>query len=191
MKTTLQLQEIATIQTGVYRKPDLYGDIIYLQAKHFNGNGEIVSNLPRDLKYDSRLEKHILKNNDILFAAKGVRNFAFLYEERLGDSIASSTFFVIKIHKKNRQVVLPEYLHWFFNQPQAQVFFRANAKGSSLPSVSMLDLGRLEIPIPKPAEQKRILAFHALWQKEKNITQTLLTKKELLYQEIMRKWTAR
>lgn len=37
----MKLKNIAKIQTGIYKKPDFYGDIIYLQAKHFYENGRI------------------------------------------------------------------------------------------------------------------------------------------------------
>ena len=37
----MKLKNIAKIQTGIYKKPDFDGDIIYLQAKHFYENGRI------------------------------------------------------------------------------------------------------------------------------------------------------
>jgi len=81
----MKLKDIAKIQTGVYKKPDFDGDIIYLQAKHFCETGFLksVDELTMDLKQTDKLEKHILKNKDILFAAKGDKNFAFIYDNSI------------------------------------------------------------------------------------------------------------
>ena len=74
------LKHIAFIQTGVFAKPAKEGQIVYLQSKHFDENGILKSSLYPDLKAESISEKHLLQNGDIIFAAKGTKNFAALYE---------------------------------------------------------------------------------------------------------------
>ena len=76
METTLG--HIATIQTGIFAKPVPKGEIIYLQAKHFDENGLVNTVLHPDLKKDTLTEKHFLRHGDILFAAKGTKNFALV-----------------------------------------------------------------------------------------------------------------
>ena len=43
MKTAFK--NITTIQTGVFAKPIPKGEIVYLQAKHFDENGELTNTL--------------------------------------------------------------------------------------------------------------------------------------------------
>jgi type I restriction-modification system DNA methylase subunit len=78
LKTTLK--HITTIQTGVFAKPIQKGEIVYLQAKHFDENGELSEPLYPDLNAESKIHKHLLKKGDVLFAAKGTKNFAACYE---------------------------------------------------------------------------------------------------------------
>ena len=44
---------------------------------------------------------HILRQGDVLFAAKGTKNFAALYESKYHTAVASTSFFVIRVHKQS------------------------------------------------------------------------------------------
>ena len=178
------LKDIARVQTGVFRKPDQDGDVKYLQAKHFNESGKLISPeyMIQTIKRDSVLEKHILINNDILFAAKGDKKFAFLYQQELGTAVASSTFFVIRIYNSN---VLPEYVVWYLNHSNTQLYLKAQAKGSALPSVTKKTLGDLKISVPMVEKQRKILAFNELVEKENALIQKIIKKKTALFQNVM------
>jgi hypothetical protein len=54
----------------------------------------------------------MLKDGDVLFAAKGTKNFAAVFENHNEPSVASTSFFVIRPTDKK---VLPQYLAWFLN----------------------------------------------------------------------------
>lgn len=178
------LKNIAHIQTGVFRKPYQEGDVKYLQAKHFNESGKLISPKYRiqTIKRESVLEKHFLLNNDILFAAKGDKNFAFLYQQELGTATASSTFFVIRIYNSN---VLPEYVVWYLNHSNTQHYLKVQAKGSALPSVTKKSLGDLKISVPALEKQRKILALNELIEKENALTQKIIEKKTALFQNVM------
>jgi hypothetical protein len=87
------LKNIATIQTGVFAKPISKGEIVYLQSKHFDENGELSDTLYPDLIADGKIEKHLLRKGDVLFSAKGTRNFAAICENENISSVASTSFF--------------------------------------------------------------------------------------------------
>lgn len=95
MKTALK--HITNIQTGVFAKPIKDGEIVYLQAKHFNENGQLIGLLHPDLLAESISGKHLLQPGDILFAAKGTKNFAAWYESKNLPAVASTSFFVIRL----------------------------------------------------------------------------------------------
>ena len=92
----IKLKHIASTQTGFFAKPVFGGEVLYLQAKHFNEAGQISTGLLPDLMADSISERHLLKRGDVLFAAKGTKNFAVVYDiDEL--AVASTSFFVIRL----------------------------------------------------------------------------------------------
>lgn len=168
MKTLLK--NIATIQTGVFAKPAHNGDIVYLQARHFDENGLLLGELHPDLMADDISEKHILKIGDVLFAAKGTKNFAAVFEDYNPPSVASTSFFVIRILN---EAVLPQYLAWYLNNPDTQQFLKNLARGTSIASISKAVLDDLEIFIPDLKTQELILKITQLRNTEKGLKQEI------------------
>ncbi len=180
MKTTLK--HITSIQTGVFAKPIQKGEIVYLQAKHFDENGELAEILYPDLEADSKIQKHLLKKGDVLFAAKGTRNFAAWYENEEVPAVASTSFFVIRLHDRN---ILPGYLTWFLNHPSTQSLLKGQARGSSIASISKAVLSELEIPVPNVQKQELILKIFKLRNKEKNLKQQIENLREREIQHLL------
>ncbi len=180
MKTALK--HITSIQTGVFAKPIQKGEIVYLQAKHFDENGELAEILYPDLEADSKIQKHLLKKGDVLFAAKGTKNFAAWYENEATPAVASTSFFVIRLHDTN---ILPGYLTWFLNHPSTQALLKGQARGSSIASISKAVLSELEIPIPNIQKQELILRIFKLRNKEKNLKQQIENLREKEIQHLL------
>ncbi|MCK9411720.1 MAG: restriction endonuclease subunit S [Prolixibacteraceae bacterium] len=178
MKTTLG--HIATIQTGVFAKPVAEGEIVYLQARHFGENGELVGLLHPDLLAEEINEKHLLLAGDVLFSAKGTKNFAALFEDHNPASVASTSFFVLRLPDGS---VLPEYLVWYINHPNSQNFLKGEARGTSIPSISKSMLENLEISIPDINTQKLILKIAKLRNREKKLMQQIETLREKQIQQ--------
>ena len=153
----VKLKHIAFIQTGVFAKPAKEGQIVYLQSKHFDENGILKSSLYPDLKSDSISEKHLLQNGDIIFAAKGTKNFAALFESLNLPAVASTSFFVIRLNEDFQDKVLPEYLTWYLNNTSSQNYLKSKAVGSSIVSISKPVIDELELSIPDLNTQKAIL----------------------------------
>lgn len=178
MKTPLK--NITTIQTGIFAKPELGGDIVYLQAKHFFENGTISSSLHPDLKLEDIGSRHLLQPGDVLFAAKGSKNFAAVYESHNPPAVASTSFFVLRFVQSQ---LLPEYLAWFLNNPSTQVLLKGQAIGTSMPSISKQVLENVEIPLPDLETQKVILEISKLRAKEKALKQEIETLREKQIQQ--------
>jgi len=163
------LKHIAFIQTGIFAKPTKEGQIVYLQAKHFDENGILRSSLYPDLKAESISEKHLLQNGDIIFAAKGTKNFAALYENKNQPAVASTSFFVIRLNEGFQDKILPDYLTWYLNQPASQNYLKNQAVGSSIVSISKSVLDELDLSIPNLNTQKAILRIIQLRNSEKKL----------------------
>ena len=178
-----KLSNIVSIQTGLFAKTVLVGDIAYLQSKDFDENGLLNVRLEPQLKADKTMERHLLKPGDVLFASKGSRNFAAVYELRNIPAAASTSFFVLRIREDFKNKVLPEYLSWFINQPVSLKFLQGNAIGTSIPSISKSVLSELEILLPAIKKQKAILEIDELQKNEKSIRQMIDSLREQKVQQ--------
>lgn len=178
MKTTLG--HIATIQTGIFAKQVANGEIAYLQVRHFDESGELVSLLHPDLKADEVSEKHLLQAGDVLFAAKGTKNFATVFERHNPASVASTSFFVLRLQDNS---VLPEYLAWYINHPNSQSFLKGQARGTSIPSISKSMLEMLEISVPSVNTQQLILKITKLRNRESKLIRQIETLREKQIQQ--------
>ena len=180
MKT--DLKHITSIQTGLFAKPIAKGDIVYLQAKHFDENGMLLSTLYPDLLFEGISDKHLLKNGDVLFAAKGSKNFATVFEKHNAPSVASTSFFVFRITNK---IILPQFLAWFLNHPSTQDILKRTARGTSIPSIRKTVLEDIEITIPSMETQQAILKITHLRNTEKKLKKEIETLREKQIQQLI------
>lgn len=178
MKTLIK--NITNIQTGLFAKPSVVGEVVYLQSKHFDEYGQLLSTLQPDLMAKGISEKHLLKDGDVLFAAKGTKNFAAVFENHNEPSVASTSFFVLRPTDKK---VLPDYLAWFLNSHSTQTLLKSQAIGTSIPSISKQVLENLEIAVPSIEIQKAILQITKLRKKEKALKQQIETLREKQIQQ--------
>ncbi len=178
MKTLVK--DIAILQTGLFAKPSGNGRLVYLQSKHFDEHGQLHAVLHPDLEVEGIAEKHLLKDGDVLFAAKGTKNFAAVFENHNEPSVASTTFFVIRPTDRK---VLPQYLAWLLNNHVTQTFLKAQAIGTSIPSISKQVLENLEITVPSVETQKSILEIIQLRKKEISLKERIETLREKQIQQ--------
>lgn len=172
----MQVKDIATIRTGVYLRPEEYKDIVYLQVKDFNERGEYIGESKPNIFNNDNLGHHLLKDGDILFAAKGYKNFATVYRGTGLPTVASSVFFVLSL----KTDIIPEYVSWFINHPSSQRQLKSEAMGTSMPSISIGSISALEITIPDLRTQKIIVELERLQSKERKLNQELIVHREQL-----------
>ena len=178
MKT--RIKDITHIQTGLFAKPSGIGELVYLQSKYFDEYGQMHAVLHPDLVADDISAKHLLKDGDVLFAAKGTKNFAAVFENHNEPSVASTSFFVIRLTDNK---LLPQYLAWVLNSHSTQSLLKGQAIGTSIPSISKQVLENLEIVVPSIETQKAILQITKLRNKEKSLKQEIETLREKQIQQ--------
>ncbi len=165
-----KLKNIAIIRSGIFARTVSEGDIVLLQTKHFDENGQLTSSLHPDVMICDSVERHLLKPGDVLFSAKGTRNFASVYLDYGYPCVASTSFLVIRIIK---QILIPEFLAWFINHPDTLHLIKSQAIGSSIVSISKPVLEELEISVPDLKTQKAVLKISRLWE-HKNLLEKQL-----------------
>lgn len=174
------IKDITNIQTGLFAKPASNGELVYLQSRHFDEYGQLQKVLIPDLKAEGISEKHLLKEGDVLFAAKGTKNFAAVFENHNEPAVASTSFFILRIYNHK---VLPQYLAWFLNNHTTQSVLKSQAIGTSIPSISKHVLENLEITIPDFETQYNILQIVKLRSREKALKQEIETLREKQIQQ--------
>ena len=176
MKTTIN--HIGTVKTGIFPKTISEGEILYLQPRHFNEDGQIVSIVHPEIRKDDVRAKDLLREGDILFAAKGSKNFAVLFEGTDQPAVASTSFLVIRLSDNCRDIILPKFLVWFMNLPNTRKLLQNQAEGTSLPSIAKSVISELEIPLPTIQTQYTILNVTRLQAREKELKKRIETLRE-------------
>lgn len=182
MKTVLQ--NIAKLQSGLYAQPDIQADTLYLQGVHFDRFGEFDRDVKPQLKGDAKIERHLLQEGDILFAAKGLNNFAAVYDAEIGKAVASSSFIVVRLNESARKIV-PHYLAWYLTNTSGVILFHDKQLGTTIPSISIKKLSYLEVEVPSLEKQQSIVQIQKLRNLEKQITQQLEMQKDLLVKQTL------
>lgn len=181
MKTLIK--NITHIQTGLFAKPSGDGELVYLQSKHFDENGLLNAVLHSDLKADGISDKHLLNDGDVLFAAKGTKNFASVFETHNKPAVASTSFFILRLKEKE---LSPKYLAWLLNSQAIQTLLKGQALGSSIPSISKQVLENLEIEVPSIKTQELILKITHLFEIEKVLKNKInLLREKQIQQQII------
>lgn len=179
------LSEITEITTGLnYKQKDLSDNpmaIPLIQVKDIQNN-TLDKNTVIKINKECTDPRLMLQNRDIIFAAKGNRNFAYHYRGELDKATPSSTFFIIRLKRNN---VLPEYLTWYLNSKPAQDFFRDSVHGTFIPSISKAVISKMDVPVPDINTQQIIIKLNSWQQKEKALTSQILEKRTILLNEII------
>lgn len=178
------LQEFTNLSAGLYLQPDPMPDTFYLQGVHFNESGQLLPQVRPQVLAGPKIAKHLLLDGDVLFAAKGLNNFAvvFRHADMGSKAVASSSFIVLRSKDKDQTAVTPDFLAWYLTHSPEVKAFRKQL-GTTIPSISISALSTLEVPIPDMATQERIIAIQELRYREKILVQTIEAKKDYLIKQ--------
>lgn len=180
--TKTKLQNICALSFGQYIKASNKKGIPYLQVKNFSDNGMYLNNVDSYVNADEISENILLRQDEILFVSKGMKFFAFKYDKEMGDAVASSIFYIIKV---DSTVVLPDYVTCILNHSKSISYFNQVSAGSSIPSIRKKELLDFEIPIHSMEMQKKIVDMYKIHKKEIEILEQLKEKKQVLFNQII------
>lgn len=185
MATTIN--KIADISFGLQEKSYENGDALYLQPRHFDSSAMLIQAVDSYINIHTNNQKHLLKDGDILFAGKGVRNFAWCYRSNLGAAIPSASFYVLRPFSDK---VYPEYLAIMLNMPENNAFFQQVSSGMTVQSVRKSNLEEFEIHLPDIKTQKQVVEIYALSIRQRKLTEQLIEKRTQLVNALIKKITA-
>ncbi len=182
-----RLKEIANVRFGYQPKgrirPTPESPFRIIQISDFDNE------LCLDVKHltgfnpgQSNPEPYLVSSGNVLFLARGHKNWAVSINDNITNTVAVSYFFVLDLLSDG---VLPAYLAWYLNQRPAQTYLTREARqGSHMPSISKSTFVELPVRIPSIEIQKIIVDLSQLSKTEKGLADKIAIKREELIEAI-------
>lgn len=155
------------------------GDAYVVQVRDINIDGDIASDEFIKTTITGRKKPEWLTDGDILFVSKGARHFATLVEALPVNTVASQSFFLIRIKPNYEHLITPGFLCWQLNQIPAQSYFQASAEGSLHVSIRRQVLEEAHVVLPPIERQNEIVKLHRTIINEKQVLLKLLNNRQL------------
>jgi restriction endonuclease S subunit len=177
-----KIKDIAEIQIGYQFRgrlePTPNGNYNVIQIKDLDEFQNLRTSEIYKVNLKSDAERYIVNKGDVLFLARGQRNYAIPIKNELKSTIAASYFFILRLINKD---ILPEYLAWFIKQASAQEFLRTIARrGTHMPVVPKSSFENMLIDVPPLEVQAKIIKLASLLEKECQLQNKLQEKRNLL-----------
>ena len=183
----MALKNIAKIQSGYINRgkiePQDDGTCLLLQAKDVDAD-HLFYRTDALVRFNPKWsgKDWFLEPGDILFMARGARNYSLLIEKVPDSVLAAACFFIIRISSSE---ALPEYLWWYLNQaPVEETLKRFSGRSVHMPVVRRAVLENIDIPLPSIKVQKQVADITALMMKEQDLFKKLAEKRKYLMTEI-------
>jgi len=152
------------------------GEVRLIQMRNITSTLQVDWGTVARVSLPTKRTPQWLERGDVIFAARGARNYAVCFDELPQKAVCSPHFFVIRILDK--ETVLPSFLAWQINQRPAQDYFERSATGSHIPNVRRQVLEDLKVTIPPLERQKTIAALWDSLRKEERMTLALIRNRQ-------------
>jgi hypothetical protein len=134
---------------------------------------------------EGRKEPDWLQPGDILFVARGTRNFAVCLDDVPAAAVCSQYFFLVRV--RDTHALLPKFLAWQINQLPAQRYLGKNAEGTDQLSIRRGVLEALPIAVPPMEQQHRLMALANAARHERDLLENLILNREQQLQALVLK----
>lgn len=182
----LKLSDVAEIRSGYQFRErvehDPSGQVPVIQIKDLTADFRLRTN---DLirVHMEKAERHLVRQDDVLFLARGHRLGAAAITESIPSAIATGYFLVLRPTARVRA----RYLAWAINQPDFQERMRPLIRGSHIPLITKSEFAELQIAVPPIATQDTIVAVDELQYREQQLDTELQAKRAELIHTVCRR----
>ncbi|MCT8331971.1 restriction endonuclease subunit S [Albidovulum sediminis] len=183
----MRIADLSDIHSGYTARgrldPVHGGGVPAMQLRDVGVTGDLtVKDLQR---YDlgSLADRYFVCGGEVVFRSRGETNIAVAVPDPLPEPVVVTVPLVIV--RPNSKRILPEYLAWAINQPDAQRRLGGEAQGTGLRMIPMAALEDLEIAVPDLQTQRRIVELDALARQEGQLLRQLAARRETLVSAIL------
>jgi restriction endonuclease S subunit len=175
------LKSLAKVQMGYSFRARLDvsgGEVSIVQMKDFRDDDTIDCRYLTKVDMEGVKERHLARRKDLIFRPRGQWITSAIINDDPGLAVVSAPLLIIRVKYEER--VLPEYLNWWINQRESQVFLKSRSMGSLQKMVSKKTIEELEVVLPDLKRQKQIVELASLVAKEKELLHVIAEKREHL-----------
>lgn len=151
------------------------GNAFALQMRDVSPDGGVDWNGLVRTRIDGRKQPVWLQRGDVLFVARGARNYALCLPEVPKPVVCSQYFFLLRVKSP---ALLPDFLAWQINRPPAQRYLASNAEGSDQLSIRRGVLENLPLVVPPPEKQRLAVALAETAVVEKKLLEQLIRNRQ-------------
>lgn len=156
-------------------KPNPKGTHWLIQMRDLHDDGTIDRKTLARFVPERAPDPYAVRDGDVLFQVRGASHGAGVVRNLPENTLASNHFYILRMDTGR---VLPEYVAWYVNQPQAQIHLQKGTQGGGnvtvIPRAVFEDL---EVPVPPVAVQEHIVALDRLCWRERELTDQLQAKR--------------
>lgn len=175
------LEDVARVQPGYLSRTSVRsvstGTHRLVQARDVSPRHGLRVDAIIRFKPERNPDLYRVSRGDILLTARGQDHRACLIDTDLSDVLASSVFYIIR---PREELVLPGYLAWWLNQPDAQAALETASRGTGIGYIARPLMERISVVVPPLDMQRRIADAMDLWQRQRSIQSRLDQKREQL-----------
>jgi hypothetical protein len=129
-----------------------------LQVNDFDRRGRFVADQLARIQPDFDPSPYLLEQRDVLFLARGTRNWARMAADAAG-MITPGNFYILRPDTDRAD---PAYLAWWLNSPRAQRQIGSAQRGTRVRFIPLSEFRSLTVPLPPLAKQRQIAELHRL-----------------------------
>lgn len=181
-----KIAEIATIRNGYAFRGRIEshkeGDTRVIQASDLTQDTELDTGTLACVQLGKKANRYHLNDNDIVFMARGQRQFAYrpIHKAVTGKPII--TTFGLLVVSANELRTTPAFLHWVLNTQRVQQRIHVLKEGTGISFITNGNFGNVEIPLPTLEIQNKISRLIALHRQREQIRQQLIDIDEKIAQ---------
>jgi len=158
MRNIEYLSKIAEILPGYpFRgaiKDDPQGEVTVLQMRDTSIDEAVKWGLAAKATLKGRRSPDYLIDNDIVFVARGQKNYSTMLTNVPEQAVITPQFFLVRA---NQSLIEPSFLAWQMNQAPARKYFKEVSAGTTSASIRKPDLEDLPIVLPSMHKQLQIM----------------------------------
>ena len=146
-----------------------------LQMRDLNPDGSVAwPDLVRT-SVEGRREPDWLVPGDVVFVARGQRNYAVCLSEVPLPTVCSQYFFLLRCKTAR---LSPEFLAWQINRTPCQRYLAKTAEGSDQLGIRRPVLGSMQIAVPELEIQHHIVSLHQHALAERKVLENLISNRQ-------------
>ncbi|MGN6545279.1 MAG: restriction endonuclease subunit S [Aureliella sp.] len=204
MNTKTTLGRLAEIAIGYQHREKIshveHGSHRLIQGKDLVWSDDLVDDTGNSAGWRIRTEeldqvtpkgdasRYRIQPGDLLFVSRGTTNVAVPLVEPFvklapfdwDNLIPAYVFYILR---PDHERVLPEYLAWFINQPQAQEYLTRHSRGTLVKLLPKSVFEELEVLVPPLKIQQRIVELEHLRTREEFLLRKLTNARQRLIRQ--------